>query len=58
LDEDAAANALGVSPRTMQRWRLQDGQGPSFVRIGKRRMYRPADIEAFILAGLVVRQSD
>jgi hypothetical protein len=52
IDEDAAAGLLGVSPRTLQRWR-QEGEGPAFVRIGKRRMYRPGDLEAFVEAGRV-----
>jgi predicted DNA-binding transcriptional regulator AlpA len=35
--EAAAAQILGVSQRTLQRWR-QDGSGPRFVRLGLRRI--------------------
>ncbi len=45
LDENAAAAALGVSPRTLQRWR-RDGGGPRYIRVGLRRVtYDPAVIE-------------
>lgn len=54
VDEDTAAERLSVSPRTLQRWRL-NGRGPAFVRVGGRRMYRPEDLEAFVSAGLVPR---
>ncbi len=35
FNEDAAAQILGVSPRTMQRMR-QEGWGPAYTRVGKR----------------------
>ena len=37
LDENATADALGVSPRTLQRWR-RDGGGPAYIRVGVRRV--------------------
>lgn len=52
VDEDAAAALLGLSPRTLQRWRVES-RGPAFVRVGKRRMYRPSDLARFVEAGLV-----
>ncbi len=56
VDEDKAAAMLSVSPRTLQRWRLV-GRGPAFCRIGGRRLYRIADLEAFILASVVQRRA-
>jgi len=48
LDQEKAAALLGgLSVRTLERWRLE-GCGPRFVRVGRRVMYRPADLGAFI----------
>ena len=47
LSENEAALRLGVSPRTMQRFRTEGG-GPAYVRIGLRRVaYSPAALSAF-----------
>lgn len=47
LDEQAAAEFLSISGRTLQRWR-NFGSGPAFVRIGVRRIgYRLSDLEAW-----------
>jgi hypothetical protein len=35
-----------MSPRTLERWRWL-GQGPAFLKIGGRVVYRLADIEAY-----------
>lgn len=35
-----------VSPRTLERWRWL-GQGPTFLKLGGRVVYRLEDIEAF-----------
>ena len=35
-----------ISPRTLERWRWL-GQGPAFLKIGGRVVYRLADIEAY-----------
>jgi predicted DNA-binding transcriptional regulator AlpA len=37
FDEAAMAQRLGVSKRTLQRWRAQ-GCGPPYVRLGPRRV--------------------
>ena len=37
LDEAALARRLGVSKRTLQRWRAEGG-GPPYVRLGPRRV--------------------
>ena len=46
LDTKAAAPRAGVSPGTLENWRVQ-GTGPKFIKAGKRVMYDPADIEAW-----------
>ena len=35
-----------------RRWRARD-RGPAYVKLGKRRCYRVADLHAFITAGTV-----
>ena len=35
-----------ISPRTLERWRCT-GNGPRFLKLGSRVVYRIADIEAF-----------
>ena len=43
-----AARLLGVSARTLERWRVS-GDGPRFVRIGLRRVgYRQSDIRRWL----------
>jgi hypothetical protein len=37
-----------MSPRTLERWRFT-GEGPQFVKLGGRVVYRLEDIEAFEL---------
>jgi len=49
VDEDNAAAFLGVSPRTMQRWRLE-GCGPSYLRLGRLCRYDRADLEEYVRA--------
>jgi hypothetical protein len=40
------ARRWSISPRTLERWRWL-GQGPQFLKIGGRVVYRLADIEAY-----------
>lgn len=50
LRERDAARLLGVSHRTLQRWRYVGG-GPSFIRCGLRAVgYRLGDLRAWIEA--------
>jgi hypothetical protein len=35
-----------ISPRTLERWRCT-GNGPRFLKLGSRVVYRIADVEAF-----------
>lgn len=47
LDVDAAADFVGVSRATIDRWRM-DREGPAFIKIGQRVMYALADLRAFM----------
>jgi predicted site-specific integrase-resolvase len=46
LDENALADRWSISSRTLQRWR-QTGQGPAFLKLGGRVVYRVVDVEAY-----------
>jgi predicted GIY-YIG superfamily endonuclease len=55
VSEQEAADALGMTPRTMQEWRRRGG-GPPFVRISSRCVrYRPDDLREW--AGARIRTS-
>jgi len=48
LTPTEAAEVLGLSPRTMERWRVTGG-GPRFIKAGGKSVrYRPADLLAWI----------
>jgi hypothetical protein len=49
IDEDELATRYLIPARTAQRWR-STGQGPSYVRLGRRVIYRVADIERWLAA--------
>jgi hypothetical protein len=46
LETVQAADELGLSPRTLEGWRRR-GEGPRFLKFGRRVKYRPEDIEAY-----------
>ena len=46
LNQKELARRWGISHRTLERWRY-NGQGPTFLKLGGRVLYRLADIEAF-----------
>ncbi len=46
LSEAEAAPRIGVKPKTLANWRTL-GEGPKFIRAGRRIVYDPADIEAW-----------
>lgn len=48
------AERWSISPRTLERWRWA-GEGPRFLKLGGRVVYRIADIEAFEAAHLRTR---
>ncbi|MDI3341597.1 MAG: helix-turn-helix domain-containing protein [Sphaerobacter sp.] len=51
LTQSEVARRWCLSPRTLERWRWL-GQGPCFLKIGGRVVYRLEDIEAFEAAQL------
>ena len=59
LNQKELARRWGISHRTLERWRYS-GQGPAFLKLGGRVLYRLADIEAFEQSQLqrAVRISD
>nr|WP_166181000.1 helix-turn-helix domain-containing protein [Altererythrobacter segetis] len=46
LNEVAAADLLGVSPKTLSRWRWA-GKGPDYYKFGGAVRYKTDDLEAF-----------
>lgn len=46
LNQIDLSRRLGVSHRTLERWRWQ-GVGPAFLKIGGRVKYRLEDVESF-----------
>lgn len=49
LRQGEAARLLTVSPRTLERWRLE-GTGPKFLKLGRRVVYRASDMADWIAA--------
>lgn len=48
LDPEQVAEALGVSPKTLNVWRCTGRYNLPFVKVGSRVRYRRADVEAFL----------
>jgi hypothetical protein len=46
LNQTQLARRWSISPRTLERWRWL-GQGPPYLKIGGRVLYRVNDIEAY-----------
>jgi predicted DNA-binding transcriptional regulator AlpA len=46
LSTEDAAPLVGVSPGTLQNWRVS-GTGPKFIKAGRSVVYDPADIESW-----------
>lgn len=47
VDEIGAAAYLGVSARTLRRWRMQ-GTGPAFYKVGGRVWYTLSDLAIYV----------
>ena len=47
LTTTEAAAYVGLSPRTLERYRVI-GDGPPYLRVGRRVLYRRADLDAWI----------
>jgi hypothetical protein len=54
--QEYLARRWAISPRTLERWRWL-GQGPRYLKLGGRCVYRLEDIEAFEAAQLRARTS-
>ena len=46
LNQRELADRWNMSPRTLERWRWV-GEGPQFIKIGGRVVYRLEDVEAY-----------
>ncbi len=46
LNQSELADRWNLSPRTLERWRWL-GEGPRFLKLGGRVLYRLEDVEAF-----------
>ncbi len=57
VHEAEAAHLLGLSVKTLRRWRWA-GKGPRFLKLGAAVRYDPADLTAFIEAGRRSSTSD
>jgi hypothetical protein len=57
LDETVAAHVLGLSVKTLRRWRWA-GKGPAFRKIGRAVRYSASDLEAFISSARRTSTSD
>lgn len=45
------AEMLQISPRTLERWRV-DGNGPQYMKAGRRVLYDRSEIESWLSAGI------
>ena len=57
VDEHQAARILGLSVKTLRRWRWA-GKPPNFVKIGSAVRYEPSELRALIDAGRRKSTSD
>ena len=52
LNQVELADRWNISPRTLERWRWL-GEGPRYLKLGSRIVYRAEDVEAFESANLI-----
>lgn len=52
LTQEQAATYLGVSPLTLNTQRCRGG-GPRYVKLGRRVVYRVADLDAYLAKNVV-----
>ncbi|MGF6635112.1 helix-turn-helix domain-containing protein [Paraburkholderia sp. MM6662-R1] len=50
LDRQEAATYLRLKPQTLANWAVTRAQDLPYVKIGRRVMYRLADLDAFVMA--------
>lgn len=48
LNEQQAAELLGVAPKTLAMWRSYRRPGPRFIRVGRLIKYRRRDLDAWL----------
>ncbi len=53
----AAAEKLGLSPRTLEKWRVQ-GRGPRFYKLGSSVAYGSGDLDAWLARRSRISTSD
>lgn len=51
------AHVWGMSVNTLRKWRWE-GKGPRFVKLGRKVVYRRADIESYTEAQIRISTSD
>jgi predicted site-specific integrase-resolvase len=47
LTQQHLSKLIEVSKRTLERWRVE-GSGPYFVKAGRKCLYRPDDVDAWL----------
>jgi hypothetical protein len=57
LNQIDLARRWRISPRTLERWRWL-GQGPRYLKLGGRVLYRVADIEAYEQSIICLTKAD
>lgn len=50
LNTREAAVYLGVAAQTLNRWRMNEGEGPEFVKMGRRVVYERETLDAWLAA--------
>ena len=51
LNTREASEYLGISDRTLERWRLAGQNGPPFIKLGHLCRYAVADLDRWVAAG-------
>ena len=57
LTTKQAAAYCGLSPRTLERYRVT-GEGPRFIKLGRRVLYDPDELDRWIRSGMRRSTSD
>lgn len=56
INQESAAERLGVSVRTLEKWR-STGDGPQYVKMSRLVRYKTSDIDSFINSRVVSHTS-
>jgi len=54
LTTHEAARLLGLSPSTLNKWRVY-GRGPRFVKLGRAVRYQRTDLDAYLASHTITR---